>query len=138
MTNSSRNILLFLLASFMPALGFAQTQPVKSAPPPPRPRPIVISTPAPNQQFQRQVDRQQIQNRQNQNVLREQLRQDNLTRQRNNATDPALRSQLDNANQSEQQLYRARQDDAVRRSQTLRQPDAATGTVPAQGSSAGR
>lgn len=137
MTNSSRKILLPLLLAFMPALGFAQTQPATPAAPAPRPRPVVIAPSVATQQFQRQVDRQQIQNKQNQNALREQLRQDNLTRQRNNATDPALRSQLDSANQSEQQLYRARQEDAVRRYQTLQRPET-IGTVPAQSSSAGR
>ncbi|WP_426285289.1 hypothetical protein [Luteibacter sp. E-22] len=136
MTNSSRKILLAWLVATLPALALAQTQPAKPAAPPPRPKPVVISTPTPNQQWQRQVDRQQVQNRLNQNALREQLRQDNLDRQRTNAADPALRNQLDNADRSQQQLYRARQDDAVRRYQTLQRPEA-TQTVPARSGSAG-
>ncbi|MGF6712042.1 type IV secretory pathway VirB10-like protein [Luteibacter sp. W1I16] len=136
MTNSSRKILLAWLVAMLPALAMAQTQPAKPAAPPPRPKPVVISTPTPNQQWQRQVDRQQVQNRLNQNALREQLRQDNLDRQRTNATDPALRNQLDNADRSQQQLYRARQDAAAQRYQTLQRPDA-TRAVPARSGSAG-
>lgn len=135
MTNSSRNILLAWLIAMLPAFAVAQTQPAKPAAPPPRPKPVVITTPTPNQQWQRQVDRQQVQNRLNQNALREQLRQDNLDRQRANAADPALRTQLDDADRSQQQLYRARQDDAVRRYQTLQRPDA-TQAVPARSGSA--
>ncbi|NID16776.1 hypothetical protein [Luteibacter yeojuensis] len=136
MTNSSRKILLGLLAAALPALVAAQTQPAKPAPPP-RPKPIVITTPSPSQQWQRQVDRQQFQDRQNQNALREQLRQGNLDRQRANTTDPALRNQLDSADRSEQQLYRARQDAAARRYQTLPQP-ATTENAPARSGTAGR
>ncbi|MGE7138357.1 hypothetical protein ACQKIE_12080 [Luteibacter sp. NPDC031894] len=136
MTNSSRNILLGLLTVALPALALAQTQPAKTAPPP-RPRPIVITTPSPSQQWQRQVDRQQLQDRQNQNALREQLRQGNVDRQRANTTDPTLRNQLDATDRSEQQLYRARQDAAARRYQTLPQPET-TRTAPARAGSAGR
>ncbi|NII53135.1 hypothetical protein [Luteibacter sp. SG786] len=136
MTNSSRKILLGLLAASLPALALAQSQPAKPAPPP-RPRPIVITTPTPNQQWQRQVDRQQMQDRQNQNALREQLRQGSLDRQRANTTDPALRNQLDAADRSQQQLYRARQDAAARQYQTSPQPDQ-TRTVPARAGTAGR
>ncbi len=135
MTNSSRKILLGLLAAVLPVLAMAQTQPAKPAPAP-RPKPIVITTPSASQQWQRQVDRQQFQDRQNQNALREQLRQGNVDRQRANTTDPALRSQLDAADRSEQQLYRARQDAAARRYQTLPQP-ATTGNAPARAGTAG-
>jgi hypothetical protein len=139
MAYSSRKILLSLLAVALPALALAQTQPVKSAAPAPRARPIVITTPSANQQWQRQVDRQQLQNRQNQNSVQEQLRQNNSDLQRANATDPALRNQLDNADRSQQQQYRARQDAAAQRyqaTQAIRQPDA-TGTPPARSTSTG-
>lgn len=135
MTNSSRKILLSLLTVLLPAMASAQTPPAKPAAPPPKARPVIV--PAPNQQFQRQVNQQQLQNRQNQNALREQLRQDNLGRQRDNATDPALRNQLDNADRSQQQMYRARQEDALRRNQTLQRQDP-TGNAPARTSTTGR
>lgn len=136
MTNSSRKILLGVVAGLLPALALAQSQPAKPAPPP-RPKPIVITTPTPSQQWQRQVDRQQAQDRQNQNALREQLRQGSLDRQRANTTDPALRNQLDAADRSEQQIYRARQDAAARQYQTSPQPDS-TRTAPARAGTAGR
>lgn len=138
MTNSSRKFLLAFLALAAPALALAQnqTQPVKPAAPPPRPRPVVIATPSPSQQWQRQVDRQQLQSRQDQNALRERLRQDNLNMQRTNTSDPALRNQLDAADRSQQDLYRARQDAAVRRYQTEQHPDD-TQTLPARSTSAG-
>jgi hypothetical protein len=135
MTNSSRKILPGLLAAALPLLAAAQTQPAQPVPAP-RPRPIVITTPSPSQQWQRQVDRQHFQDRQNQNALREQLRQGNLDRQRQNATDPALRSQLDAADRSDQELYRARQDAAARRYQTLPQAQPA-GNAPARAGTAG-
>ncbi len=135
MTNSSRNILLSLLTVLLPVMASAQTPPAKPAAPPPKARPVIV--PAPNQQFQRQVNQQQLQNRQNQNALREQLRQDNLGRQRDNATDPALRSQLDNADRSQQQMYRARQEDALRRDPNLQRQDP-TGNAPARTSTTGR
>lgn len=136
MTNSSRKILLGLVAASLPAFALAQSQPAKPASPP-RPRPIVITTPTPNQQWQRQVDRQQLQDRQNQNALREQLRQGSLDRQRANTADPALRNQLDAADRSQQQLYRARQDAAARQYQTLPQPES-TRNAPARAGTAGR
>ena|ERR1700754_3088199 len=136
MTYSSRKILLCLLAATIPALALAQTQPVKPAAPAPRPRTVVVTPSAATQQYQRQVDRQQLQNRQNQNALREQLRQNNVDMQRANATDPALRNQLDNADRSDQQLYRARQDAAVQRFQTEQRPGT-TNTPPARSSSTG-
>jgi hypothetical protein len=144
MTNSSRNILLCILAVLSPAVGLAQTQPVKPAAAPaptpaPRARPVVTA-PTPNQQWQRQVDRQQLRTQQQQNALRENLRQGNLDQQRNTTTNPALRGQLDNADQSQQQMYRARQDDATRRYQaTPAAGDPARTTPrPATAGSAGR
>ncbi|SEM92091.1 hypothetical protein SAMN02800694_2145 [Luteibacter sp. UNCMF331Sha3.1] len=141
MTNSSRNFLPAVLATLVAGAAMAQVPPPKPASPPP-PRPVYVSPPPSAigaQQWQRQVDRQQVQNQQNQNAVREQLRQGNLDRQRTNTTDPALLNQLDNADRSQQQLYRARQDDTTRRIQTPPRPDPETGRVqPAKPSSAGR
>jgi len=145
MTNSSRNILLFVLAAVLPLSAAAQTQPqparaavpVKAAAPAPVARPVV-ATPTHNQQFQHQVDRQQVVNQQNQNAVREQLRQNNMNQQRSTATDPALRSQLDNADRAQQQSYQAQQEATVRRAQAdPRVRDAASRTTPASSGSAG-
>jgi hypothetical protein len=140
MTNSSRNILLALLCVAAPAV-FAQTpQPAKPvAVPAPAARPVARpAVPSANQQWQRQVDRQQLQNQQQQNAVRQQLHQGNLDQQRNSATDPGLRTQLNNADQSQQQMYRARQDDATRRYQTTPRPGEPVRNAPATAGSAGR
>jgi hypothetical protein len=117
MTNASRKFMLFLLAAF-PLAAFAQaaTPPAPAAKPAPRPK-VYTPVASPSQRWQQQANQQQLINRQNQNAVQEQLRQNNLNQQRNSATDPALRTQLDNADQSQQQQYRARQDAAARRYQ---------------------
>ena len=145
MTISSRNILLLVLAAALPLSATAQPQsqpakaaaPVKSAAPAPVARPV-INTPSHAQQFQRQVDRQQVINQQNQNAVQQQLRQNNMNQQRSTATDPALRSQLDNADRAQQQSYQAQQDASVRRAQAdPRVRDAAQRATPASSGSAG-
>jgi len=141
MTNSSRNFLPVVLATLFAGTAMAQVPPPKPASPPP-PRPVIVNQPpssAGAQQWQRQVDRQQVQNQQNQNAVREQMRQGSLDRQRANTANPALLNQLDSADRSQQQLYRARQDDATRRIQAPPRPDPEAGRVqPAKPSSAGR
>jgi TolA-binding protein len=114
MTNSSRK---FLLAVFplalsvagLPAAALAQAQPAKpaaiarpaaaarpAAPTPvAQPRPVILNTTSHQQQFQQQVNQQQVQNSQRQQSVRQQIRQNNVDTQRTNATDPALRTQLD-------------------------------------------
>ncbi|MET0937139.1 MAG: hypothetical protein ABWX83_14185, partial [Luteibacter sp.] len=69
MTNSSRNILLMLFVALAPGAALAQAQPTAARPaaapaPAPAPRPAVrpaAPTPSPNQQWQHQVDRSQLQ-----------------------------------------------------------------------------
>jgi len=127
MTNSSHKILLFVLATAMPLTALAQTQPqpARAAAPaarPAAPAPVarpVVATPSHTQQFQQQVNRQQVINQQNQNAVQQQLRQNNMSQQRSTATDPALRTQLDNADRAQQQTYQAQQDANVRRDQTV-------------------
>jgi hypothetical protein len=136
MTISSRNILLSMVFLAAPACALAQTQPAKPAP---APRPVVVAPPAAqirNQQFQQQVNQQRLQTNQQQNAVREQLRQSNLNTQRNNTTDPATLNQLNNADRSQQDLYRARQQDAVQRAQS--DPNNNGTVVPARAGSAGR
>lgn len=140
MTISSRNILLSVLFLATPALALAQAQPAKpAAAPRATPRPVVVAPPAGqirNQQFQQQVNQQRLQTNQQQNAVHEQLRQTNLNTQRSNTTDPATLNQLNNADRSQQELYRARQQDAVQRAQA--DPNN-NGTVPpARAGSAGR
>lgn len=135
MTNSSRNLVLSMLFLATPVVALAQTQPVKPATPPPRPQ-AVIATPSHTEQWQRQVDRQQLQNAQSQNAVHQQLQQNNSAIQRNNTTDPAMRNQIDNAQRSQDQLDRARQDAANRQYQTDSLNRA--GTAPARAGSAGR
>jgi hypothetical protein len=144
MTNSSHKFLLFVLAVALPLTSVAQTStPAKPAPAarPATPAPVarpVVATPSPNQQFQRQVNRQQVINQQNQNAVQQQLRQNNINQQRSTATDPALRSQLDNADRAQQQSYQAQQDATVRRAQAdPRVRDAAQRATPANAGSAG-
>jgi TolA-binding protein len=136
MTNSSRKFLFPMLLVALPIAALAQIQPAKpAATPPPRPQ-AVISTPSHTEQWQRQVDRQQVQNAQNQNAVRQQLQQNNSTIQRNNTTDPAMRNQIDSAQRSQDQLDRARQDATQRQYQndSLNRP----GTTPARAGSLGR
>ncbi|QWT18417.1 hypothetical protein KPL74_11760 [Bacillus sp. NP157] len=129
MTKASRKFVLSLLL-VVPAAAFAQaaTQPAAAPRPAPVARPaaapvpaarprVVPGVPPPNARFQQQVNQQQLINRQNQNAVQEQLRQNNVNQQRNATTDPALRSQLDNADRAQQDQYRARQDNAAKRYQ---------------------
>lgn len=128
MTNASRKFMLSLLA-VLPLAAFAQAATPPKPAPKPAPRPKVYTPVAPpSQQWQNQANQQQLINRQNQNAVQEQLRQNNLNQQRNSATNPALRTQLDNADQSQQQQYRARQDNAARQYQDKQatQPASAT------------
>jgi len=146
MTNSSHKILLLVLAIAVPSMAIAQTQPqpLKAAAPPARAatpaavaRPVV-ATPSHTQQFQQQVNRQQLINQQNQNAVQQQLRQSNMNQQRSTATDPGLRSQLDNADRAQQQTYQAQQDANARRDQTVpRVRDTTPRAVPASSGSAG-
>jgi hypothetical protein len=61
-----------------------------------------------------------------------------MSQQRSTATDPALRSQLDNADRAQQQTYQSQQDATVRRNQNVPQVrDNASRTAPASSGSAG-
>ncbi|MEX1828640.1 hypothetical protein [Luteibacter sp. CQ10] len=116
MTNSSRKKFLFLLAAALPALALAQTQPQQPSRPAGQPqRPVYRAPSSAQQDWQRAVDRSRVQSQQRQNAVQQQLQQDNVNRQMNATTDPALRSQLDNANRTQQNLYRSKQDDEVKR-----------------------
>lgn len=118
MTNSPRKNLCILLAWALPALALAQAQPQQPSRPAGQPQRPAYTAPPPSsahQDWQRAVDRSRVQSQQRQNAVQQQLQQDNVNRQMNATTDPALRSQLDNANRTQQNLYRAKQDDEVKR-----------------------
>jgi hypothetical protein len=115
MTNASRKFMLAVLAA-LPLAAFAQATTKPAPAPAPRPK-VYTPVASPAQQWQRQADQQQLINRQNQHAVQEQLRQNNLNQQRNAATDPTLRNQLDSADRQQQQQYRARQDNAARQYQ---------------------
>lgn len=145
MTNSSHKFLLILLATALPVAAFAQTATpaTKTAAPAPAARPAaaarpVVTTPSANQQFQNQVNRQQVVNQQNQSAVQQQLRQNNMNQQRSTATDPGLQNQLDNANRAQQQTYQSQQDATVRRNPSVpRTRDTVQGSAPARSGSAG-
>jgi hypothetical protein len=140
MTTSSHKFLLLLLAIAAPLSVAAQTQPVKAAAPAqpaPAARPAV-AVPSHTQQFNQQVNRQQVINQQNQSAVQQQLRQNNMNQQRSTATDPALRNQLDSADRAQQQTYQSQQDATVRTHPTVpRTRDANGRATPASSSSAG-
>lgn len=118
MTNSPRKNLWILLVSALPALAFAQAQSPQPARPAGQPQRPAYTAPPPSSaqhDWQRAVDRSRVQAQQRQNAVQQQLQQDNVNRQMNATTDPALRSQLDNANRNQQNLYRSKQDDEVKR-----------------------
>lgn len=117
MTNSSRKYLPFLLAAALPGLALGQAQPQQPARPAGQPqRPVYTAAPSAAQQnWQRAVDSSRVQSQQRQNAVQQQLQQNNMNRQLNSTTDPGVRSQLDNANRSQQEQYRARQDNEVKR-----------------------
>ncbi|MDF4001985.1 hypothetical protein P3W33_01050 [Luteibacter sp. PPL552] len=117
MTKSSRRTLLVFAALALPAIAVAQTDP-RATTARPAGQPARTTTPAPStaqRDWQRAVDQSRVQSQQRQNAVQQQLRQDSMSRQMNATTDPALRSQLDNANRTDQSLYRSRQDDARKR-----------------------
>jgi|GEM_PF-1828806 len=150
MTNSPRKflfapLLLGLIVAAAPGLAAAQAVPAKAgAPAAPRPaatpaaaaRPAVAPRPAVSpraavvnqqirqQQFQQQVNQQQSQSSLQQAGVRQQIRQNNIATQRTNASDPALRNQLD-------------RNEAARTYQPQPKPVNTT-TQPASGSSVGR
>jgi hypothetical protein len=145
MTNSSHKFLLLLLAITAPLSVAAQTPPqparAAAAAPPPKPAPVArpaVAVPSHTQQFNQQVNRQQVINQQNQNSVQQQLRQNNMNQQRSTATDPALRNQLDSADRAQQQTYQSQQDATVRTHPTvLRTRDASGRATPASSGSAG-
>ncbi|TCV91316.1 hypothetical protein EC912_11262 [Luteibacter rhizovicinus] len=121
MTNSShttiRRYLVALSLVLAIPLAVAQTTTPATQPKPAaqQPRPVVIVQPSANQRWQQAANQQRVQNQIQQNAVQQQIRQANSAQLRQNTTDPNLQKQMDQSNQSQQQLYRAQQQDAVQR-----------------------
>ena len=129
MTNSSRfgshpgkaavRVLFSALAlASVPILALAQqpsqngtNAPAKPATPPPRP--VVIHQDTSYQRAMQQ--QQQVQNQLQKNAVVNQVQQNNANQVLNQTADPALRTQLGNANASQQQLQQAKQQDVIDR-----------------------
>jgi hypothetical protein len=82
----------------------------------PPPRPVLVVLPPTNARFQQSVREQQAQDQLHKNQLEEQLRQTQANAVRRPfAANPAQASRLDQADQSQRELYRARQQDLLDR-----------------------
>jgi hypothetical protein len=115
---SARVLLIALALASAPMFALAQqtpqngtTTPAKPASPPPRP--VVIHQDTSYQRAMQQ--QQQVQNQLQKNAVQNQVRQNNANQVLNQTTDPALRSQLGNANASQQQLQQAKQQAVIDR-----------------------
>lgn len=108
------------LAMALPAMAGAwQASPPRPAPP----QPVVVVQPPANARFQQTVRENQVRDQLQKSQLEEQLRQGQMdTTRRPYATDPAHAARLDQADQAQRELYRARQQDLVGRYQSAVAP----------------
>lgn len=92
----------------------------QSAPPP---RPVIVVQPPPNARFQQTMREQQMRDQLQKNQVEEQLRQSQADRARQPfATAPVRAVRLDQADQAQRDLYRARQQDLLDRYQSAVAP----------------
>lgn len=109
------------LAALPVAAGAWQAKPSQPAPPPPRP--VVIVQPPANTHFQQMMREQQARDQLQKNQVEEQLRERQMQAQRRPyGTDPVHAARLDQADQAQRELYRARQRDALDRYQNAVAP----------------
>jgi hypothetical protein len=86
-------------------------------------RPVVIVQPPANTRFQQAVREQQVRDQLQKNQLEEQLRQGQTQAvRRPYAADPVHAARLDQADQAQRELYRARQQDLLDRYQSAVAP----------------
>jgi len=119
----------------LPAVACAwQAQPPQPAPP----RPVVIVQPPANARFQQTMREQQVRDSLQKNQVEEQLRQSQMdAARRPYAADPARVVRLDQADQAQRELYRARQQDLLDRYQSAVAPPVVhSGQAPASSRSA--
>ncbi len=114
---AARVLSIALALASMPVLALAQQNPqngtaAPAKPASPPPRPVVIHQ---DRNYQQAVQQQQVQNQLQKNAVQNQVRQNNANQVLNQTADPALRSQLGNASDSQQQLQQAKQQDVIDR-----------------------
>ncbi|HET6806771.1 MAG TPA: hypothetical protein VFH59_15155 [Frateuria sp.] len=104
----------------LPAMAWGwQSQP---SPPPPA-RPVIIVQPPSNARFQQTVREQQVRDQLQKNQVEEQLRQSRVdATRRPYAADATHAARLDQADQAQRELYRARQQDLLDRYQSAVAP----------------
>ena len=110
---------LFVLAAGMPAVACAwQSTPLRPAPPP-----VVVVQPPANARFQQTLREQQVRDQLRKNQLEEQLRQGQADAiRRSYAPDTLQAIRLEQADQAQRELYRARQQDLLDRYQSAVAP----------------
>lgn len=139
MTLKTQPSLRFLAAGVLVALpmiaGAWQAKPSQPAPP----RPVVIVQPPANARFQQTVREQQVRDQLQKNQVEEQLRERQMQAlRRPYANDPVQAARLDQAEQAQRELYRARQQDVLDRYQsTVAPPVAHPASKPASPRSGG-
>lgn len=120
----------------LPAMAWAwQAQPPRPAAPPP----VVVIQPPANARFQQVVRENQVRDQMQKNQAEEQLRQNRMdTARRPYATNAVQAARLDQADQSQRELYRARQQDLLDRYQNVVAPPVVhPGKAPASSRSGG-
>lgn len=142
---TSRKVFAWPLAASVLAIAASvpawarQTRP--TAPPPPRP--VLIQPTAAQQRFRQAVQQNQVRDQLRKSEVEHQLRQESIERTRHPASSSSTAndSQVDKAQQAQDQLYQARQRDRVQRySEALLPqpvPQATRASAPAHSSSNG-
>lgn len=126
---------LFALVAGMPVMALAQQSNAPSRPAPP---PVVVVQPPANLRFQQTLRQQEVSDQLRKSQVEEQLRQNQAaTSRRPYATDAAHAARLDQADQAQRELYRARQQDLLDRYQSAVAPPVvhSSGKEPAKAAS---
>ena len=119
-TRASLRLLPTVFVLALPAVASAwQVQPPRPAAPPP----VIVLQPPANARFQQVVREHEVRDRLQKNQLEEQLRQNQMdVARRPYAANPVQAVRLDQADQSQRELYRARQQDLLDRYQSAVAP----------------
>ena len=119
-TRASLRLLPTVFVLALPAVASAwQVHPPRPAAPPP----VIVLQPPANARFQQVVREHEMRDRLQKNQLEEQLRENRMdTARRPYAANPVQATQLDQADQSQRELYRARQQDLLDRYQSAVAP----------------
>src|SRR5690242_788248 len=119
-THASLRLWPAVLALALPVLADAwQAQPPRPAAPPP----VIVVQPPANARFQQVVREHEVRDQLQKNQLEEQLRQNQMdAARRPYAANPIHAARLDQADQAQRELYRARQQDLLDRYQSAVAP----------------